>query len=168
MATSLYDSDFFSWTEEQARHLRAGRIELVYVDHLVEEIETLGRSEAAALKSSGRLIAMHLLKMMRQPGKATESWENTVNRERLNVESTLSDNPGLKSRRLRPFDEAYALARREAAFETKLPETLLPSAPPFGIDEAESGAFWPEGFPLQEPSRPGVVGPSRRAGRGTR
>lgn len=155
---SLYETDFFSWTREQARLLRSGKIDLIDVSNLAEEIDTLGRSEAAALRSSYRLISMHLLKMLHQPERATASWENSVNRERLNVETALADNPGLKPRRAVLFAEGYELARREAAFETKLDQKLFPVEPPFDIVQAESYEFWPEGFPLKQPLTPGTPG----------
>ena len=146
---TLHDEDFYSWAEQQAALLRAGRLDLIDVDDLAEEIETLGRSEAAALRSSDRLIAMHLLKMIHRPAMATASRENTVDRERLNVETCLADNPGLKPRRDELFRDAYALARRDAAFETKLDIGLFPPAPPFERSEAGSPGFWPPGFPLK-------------------
>ena len=147
MVESLYDRDFYSWAGQQAALLRSGRLDFADIANIAEEIETLGRSEAAALRSSYRLICMHLLKMMHQKSKATPSGENTVNRERLNVEATLKDNPGLKPKRLGLFEEAYAMARKEAAFETKLDVGLVPTAASCTLDDAESVEFWPEGFP---------------------
>ena len=47
-----YEEDFYSWAHEQAARLRAGDWQAVDVANVAEEIETLGRSEAAALRSS--------------------------------------------------------------------------------------------------------------------
>jgi hypothetical protein len=44
-STSLYEADFFRWTEEQAAALRENRSAGIDWDNLAEEIETLGRSE---------------------------------------------------------------------------------------------------------------------------
>ena len=140
---TLYEDDFYGWTERQAALLRSGRLDLIDMDNLAEEIETLGRSEASALRSSYRLIAMHLLKLMVQPGKATPSWTTTIVRERLNVEQEYDDSPGLKPRRAELFAKAYAAARREAAAETGLPLGRFPVDPPFTVDDAEAEDFWP-------------------------
>ena len=110
MAEDLYETDFYTWTQRQADHLRAGRFDLVDLANVVEEIETLGRSEASALRSAYRLIAMHLLKLMIQPEKATKSWRTTIGRERINVGVILSENPGLKPRRTELFTKAYDTA----------------------------------------------------------
>ena len=44
---SLYETDFYAWTQEQARKLRAG--EGVDAANIAEELETLGRSEEQQL-----------------------------------------------------------------------------------------------------------------------
>jgi hypothetical protein len=48
----LYESDFYSWTKQQAGLMRSGELEALDLANLVEEIETLGRSEASALESA--------------------------------------------------------------------------------------------------------------------
>ncbi len=50
MTEDLYETDFYTWTQRLAEHLREGRFDLADVENLVEEIETLGRSEASALR----------------------------------------------------------------------------------------------------------------------
>lgn len=140
----LYDDDYFSWTQQQAAHLRSGRLAHVDLENVAEEIESLGKSQLAALTSSYRLIAMHLMKVVAQPDKASLSWINTAGRERGNVELLLDDNPGLKPKRAERFAKAYAVARRDAAADTGLPLARFPADPPFDVDDAEARAFWPE------------------------
>ncbi len=55
---------------------------------------------------------MHLLKLIKQPDKASASWRNTINRERGNIVELLDDNPGLKPRREEAFAKAYEGAVR--------------------------------------------------------
>ena len=40
-----YDEDFYSWTQEQAELLRTGQFNSLDIPNLIEEIETMGRSE---------------------------------------------------------------------------------------------------------------------------
>jgi hypothetical protein len=47
-----YDDDFYAWTQEQARLLRAGEFSAVDVANLAEEIESIGRSDRRELKLS--------------------------------------------------------------------------------------------------------------------
>ncbi len=139
----LYDRDFGRWVDVQAAHLRKGRHHLLDTAHLIEEIESLGKSQLFTLRSSYALIAMHLLKHIKQPEKASASWDNTINRERGNIVELLDDNPGLKPKREEAFAKAYAKARSDAAFETKLPLRSFPIDPPFTLQDVESKTWWP-------------------------
>ena len=51
MTTSpLYETDFYTWTQIQAQALRAKDWAVLDVEHLAEEIESLGRSERFAIE----------------------------------------------------------------------------------------------------------------------
>ena len=130
-----YADDFYGWAHEQAARLRAGDWHALDVANIAEEIETLGRSEASALRSSLRLIAMHLLKFRFQPQRASRSWRVTVERERINLERNLAENSSLKPRLSALFTEACADARRLAAAETRLAIATFPAEPPFSLEE---------------------------------
>lgn len=141
----LYARDFYTWTRRQADLLRSGLFEKIDVANLIEEIETLGRSEAAALESAYRLICLHQLKRLVQPERASSrSWTNTFIRERLHAARVLRDNPGLKSRRRALFESAYADARKEAAGETSRPLALVPETAPFTLAQIMDETYWAE------------------------
>ena len=67
----LYEKDFYAWTRRQAKALRAlARTRPnVPVDwqHLIEEVEALGRSERHAVESQLRRLLVHLLKLSASP-----------------------------------------------------------------------------------------------------
>ena len=95
----------------------------------------MGKSQAAALRSADRLIAMHLLKLMVRPGRATRSWRASI------IEAFLTDGPGLKPRRMELFQQAYGAARggvRNGSAARAIPVDL-----PFTVDQAETDDFWP-------------------------
>ncbi len=144
-ADGLYVGDFYSWTRRQADLLRAGRFEAVDIGNVVEELETLGRSEAAALESAYPLICLHQLKRITQPERAaSRSWTNTIIRERLHAARVLRNNPGLKPRQAELFQYAYADARKEAAGETGLLLDSIPAAAPFTLAQVMDEDFWAE------------------------
>ena len=66
---TLYDDDILLWSEQQAaaiRKLGATRRDLpneLDIENVAEEIESVGRSELAAVKSYLRLIFLHLMKL---------------------------------------------------------------------------------------------------------
>ena len=57
-----YDQDFYGWTQEQAALLRAGRLNDLDIENLIEEVETMGRSEKRELESRLTVLFVHLLK----------------------------------------------------------------------------------------------------------
>ena len=81
---SLYDDDIVTWSEEQAAALRAlaGRPELSNIldwAMVVEEIESVGRSEIGKVESAVTLILVHVLKYASAPAaQSTSSWRTEV------------------------------------------------------------------------------------------
>ena len=144
LSHDLYDTDFHAWTVEQARLLRAGDVRHADLANIVEEIETLGRSERAAVRSAYRLVALHLLKLLVQRERASRSWYGTIARERSNAVALLEDSPSLKPRRAELFARAYCEARKEAAAETGLPLSAFPVEPPFTLEELLDEAYPPK------------------------
>jgi hypothetical protein len=66
--STLYDDDILLWSEQQAEVIRrlgrTGRAPNdLDVENVAEEIESVGRSELAAVKSYLRLILLHLVKL---------------------------------------------------------------------------------------------------------
>ena len=43
---ALYDEDLLAWTERQVAHLRAGQLDRLDVEHLVEELEAMAGKRA--------------------------------------------------------------------------------------------------------------------------
>ncbi len=68
--TTLYDQDFYAWTQRQVELLRSGRWGELDIENLVEEIESLGRQERQELHNRLGVLLGHLLKWHYQP-KAT-------------------------------------------------------------------------------------------------
>jgi len=71
MPDDLYDRDVLAWSEHQAgllrRLARGERVNEVDWEHVVEEIEDVGRSELNAVRSYLRQMLVHLLKLSGWP-----------------------------------------------------------------------------------------------------
>ena len=70
-----YDQDVVSWSIEQARLLRAGRFDLLDIQHIAEEIEDVGKSEQRELANRMAILLAHLLKWQYQPDRRGASWQ---------------------------------------------------------------------------------------------
>ena len=62
-----YDDDFYAWTVEQARLLRAGELSAIDAANIAEEVESMGRSDRRELQSRLVVLTMRLLKWRSDP-----------------------------------------------------------------------------------------------------
>ncbi|AFL74773.1 DUF29 domain-containing protein [Thiocystis violascens] len=141
--TTLYESDFFAWTNRQAALLRAGDLGAVDIERIAEEIESMGRREKRELFSRIAILLMHLLKWRFQPALIGNSWRATIKVQRRDLLRLLADNPSLKSHLPTMIADAYGDAILMAIRETGLDETAFPPTCPWGFDELIDPDFWP-------------------------
>ena len=59
---TLYDQDFYAWTQAQAALLREGAVHELDLTNLAEEIEDMGHSQQDKLASHLLVLLTHLLK----------------------------------------------------------------------------------------------------------
>ncbi len=142
--SNQYENDFYAWTNTQAALLRAGNFVQADIKHIVEEIESMGKSELRELESRLALLFMHLLKWRYQPERRGRSWELTIKEQRRKLRRHLDQNPSLKARLPQAIEDAYGDAILEAAIETDLPETRFPRACPFSFEQALGDVYWPD------------------------
>ena len=133
-ATVRYDDDAYAWAFEQAALLRAGRWCELDIEHLADEIESVGKSERRELEIALRLVLMHLLKWDHQPEKRSRSWTVTIANQRDHAARTLAENRSLKPKLGDIIADVYRLARREASGETDLDLSVFPEACPYDFD----------------------------------
>ena len=67
MSALAYHQDFYGWTQEQAKLLREHRLDELDLENLLEEVESMGKSEKRELESRLEVLLMHLLKWHYQP-----------------------------------------------------------------------------------------------------
>lgn len=139
-----YETDFYGWTQEQAALLRARRLDELDIDNLLEEVESMGKSEESDLESRLEILFMHLLKWVYEPELRGKSWVSTIKEQRRKIPRRLKKNPELKSKPEEITAEAYEDARQSASDETGLPEQTFPKLCPWGLEEALNPEFWPD------------------------
>ncbi|MGO9770333.1 MAG: DUF29 domain-containing protein [Roseiarcus sp.] len=142
--TSLYDQDFYAWSRQQAELLRAGRLAQADLEHIAEEIESMGKTEKRELVSRLTVLLLHLLKWRYQAEGRGNSWRLSIANSRDEIVDLLDDNPSLKSQLVGVTVSAYRFARRKAAIETNLGEERFPAECPWSFAQATDAAFWPE------------------------
>ena len=58
----LYEKDFLAWTQQQSELSRQGRWQEVDLDHLVQELDDMGKCNHRELESRSVVLIAHLLK----------------------------------------------------------------------------------------------------------
>ena len=139
-----YEKDFYSWTQEQAALLKNGRFSELDIDNLIEEVESMGRSEKRELESRLTALLLHLLKWKYQEVRRGRSWQLSIDEQRIQFEETLNENPGLKPKLDEIVKKAYKLAVIKAARETKISKSVFPECCPWTLAQFIEDGFYPD------------------------
>ncbi len=144
MPNTNYDTDFYAWANEQAVLLRSGKLREADIEHIAEEIESMGRTEKRELVSRLTVLLLHLLKWKFQPGQRGASWQVTIRNQRRALMRHLSDNPSLTPQLPEAVEDAYFAARGDAYAETGLSEETFPDVCPWQFEQLMDAEFWPD------------------------
>lgn len=141
--TNLYETDFYSWTQEQVSLLETQQWNELDTVNLIEEIEALGRKERQELRNRLGILLGHLLKWQFQPNKRSNSRLWTIREQRVQIKLLLEDSPSLKPYLERVFPDAYELGFALAIRETDLGEQVFPEVCPYTPEQALNSGFLP-------------------------
>jgi hypothetical protein len=142
---TLYDQDFYEWTQENARLLRERRFSEIDIDNLIEELETMGRGDKRAFVNYLAVLIAHLLKWERQTALRSRSWKYTIREQRAQVADILADNPSFKHSLDEMLSKAYGKAIIRVVKETGLDEEVFPAACPYEFENIMDTSFFPGG-----------------------
>ena len=142
---SLYKTDLYAWSQDQAARLRAHTSSGIDWEHVAEEIESVGESERSEIESRLAVLLMHLLKWQFQPSKRSGSWRSTIREQRFRLAKRIRRSPSLKQYPAEVLDEEYEFVRPKAAEETHLAEETFPENCPYTILQVLDPTFLPGG-----------------------
>ena len=147
MAT-LYETDFYGWTQDQAAKLRKLLNERANLDldfeNIAEEIDSMGRSDRRELRSELARVIEHLLKL----GESTlweprRQWTNSVDSGRDSLQELFERSPSLFAARHDELADAYAkAARRLGRNHVELGMDKPPRVCPYDLDDQILNADW--------------------------
>ena len=148
----LYVKDFLAWTQQQSELIRQGRWQEVDLDHLIEELEDMGKSNHRELESRLVVLLAHLLKWEFQLNQLQDqwrefdgrSWRKTIIEQRVQIERLLEDRPSLSSHFETILQQAYPTALKLAYKETQLDSLLFLSECPYSPKQLLNEDFMPE------------------------
>lgn len=142
---TLYEQDFVAWCEDTAAKLRNRDLENLDFENLIEEIESLGKSDRRELRNRLMVLLAHILKRMYVNSPENfNGWEVTIVEQRKQLKGLLKDSPSLKPYLAEVFAEVYADALDIVTPEYK--QTQFPQTWQFDVetDVLLSKKYWEE------------------------
>ena len=145
IAISLYEQDYLLWIEDIVHKLQTRDIKGLDFDNLIEEIESLGRSQKHELENRLGELFEHILKRtyVNMPD-CYRGWVESIDKQRVSIKRLLKQAPSLKPYFSQVFDEVYKdtlkIVRRG------YPQCEFPDTWPFScdVDAMLNVDFWEE------------------------
>lgn len=141
---TLYDTDFYAWSQQQAQLLQQQDFAHLDLANLIEEIEDMGKNRQRELNSRLQVLLAHLLKWQFQPDKRSPSWRATIRIQRAEIADLLTDNSSLRPQLPSFIARAYPKAQQAAWGETGLDEAIFPAICPYTQKQIFDDSFFPE------------------------
>lgn len=129
---TLYDRDYYLWLKTTINQIRTGQFSGVDLEHLIEELESMGRSQKRTVKSLLTKLFEHLLKLKYWETERERNqghWKGEIRTFRRELKAELQDSPSLQPYILEVFEECYQAARLETGDRSQLPLDTFPITP---------------------------------------
>ncbi len=143
MERILYQNDYYGWLQENAQLIREKRFSEIDAANIIEELESMSKSEKRELSNRLTILLMHLIKWQYQSVKRSTSWRNTIAVQRIDIRELLEDSPSLRNEILDKIQIAYEKAKLAAEVETGIERQNFPAECPFSFEQILEDNFLP-------------------------
>ncbi|TAE53129.1 MAG: DUF29 domain-containing protein [Nostocales cyanobacterium] len=141
----LYEIDDYLWLEETIKLLRTKNLENLDIDNLIEELESLGRSELNKVRSLLKQIIIHILLLeywQEEYDRNCSHWEGEIIAFRYDLNHTLTTS--LKNKLILELEEIYQLSRKLVSKKTGLSPDVFPNTLPYSLEQLLDDNWYPE------------------------
>ncbi len=135
---SLYDQDYQLWLEDTVAQLQSQNFSALDIENLIEEIESLGKSDRRSLSSYLRQLCEHFLKLRYWEAdreRCFRGWDLEIANFRLEIQAILEDSPSLRNALKERFSLEYGKARKAFLKASSLKPDLIPKEPDFTLEQ---------------------------------
>jgi len=143
---TLYEQDYYLWLLQTSKLLQEGKLNQLDINNLIEEIDSMGRSEKKEVKNRLIVLIEHLLKLnywQSEKEYNARGWRNTIVEQRLQMNLSLEDSPSLRNLLDEIFLDCYDKARIYTLQKYQLPLDLFPLEPPFSLEDIINSGYLP-------------------------
>jgi hypothetical protein len=136
---SLYDVDYQIWLDKTLARLQSHDFENIDLDHLIEELSSLGKSDKNAISSYLLRLCEHLLKVKyweTERERSIRGWNLEILNFRIQIQEELEDSPSLSNFLQDNFPKQYKNARKLFLQASGLDKAIVPENPCFTLEQA--------------------------------
>ncbi|WP_017300540.1 DUF29 domain-containing protein [Nodosilinea nodulosa] len=136
---SLYDQDYQLWLENTVAQLQSQDFSALDLENLIEEIESLGRSDKRSLNSYLKRLCEHLLKLRyweTERDRCFSGWDREIVNFRQEIQAILDDSPSLRNHLRNRYAAEYIKGRELFLKSSKLDPQQVPEDPWFTLEQA--------------------------------
>jgi len=142
--SATYTTDFDLWIQRTAHLLRERRWHDVDLEHLIEEIEDLGKSEQRGIATQLTRLLLHLLKWQYQHQRRSDSWLDSITDARTQIELAIKDSSSLKRYTVEQLKQSYQQAGSKEAKQTGIALSVFPEECPYLLELVLEEDWFPE------------------------
>jgi hypothetical protein len=142
---NLYEQDFSLWIEDTINKLKTRDHDNLDWENLIEEVESLGKSQRKSVRSFVVRLLEHLLKRCYVPmSDCYRGWEIEIRNFRQRLQIELEDSPSLKTFLREIFVKSYEMALENV--KDSYPDVYFSNLCPFpnDVDAILTNKFWEE------------------------
>ncbi len=136
---SLYEQDYQLWLEQTLAQLKTGDFQNIDLENLIEEVESLGKSDKHAISSYLMRLCEHLLKVTYWESEremCLRGWMVEIANFRIEIQNRLETSPSLKTFLQDNFTKQYKNGRKLFLQASNLDPRSIPEQPCFTLNRA--------------------------------
>jgi hypothetical protein len=143
---NLYNEDYYLWLEATVKKLKNGQVNELDLDNLIEELESMGKSEKRAIESLLTRLLEHLLKITYWQAERERNlghWSLEVTNFRYQISKIVADSPSLKTYIQEIFLESYSAARKGVNRAMGMGKDCIPEQPIASLEQVLDEDWFP-------------------------
>ena len=143
---SLYDQDYQLWLKNTVTQLQSQNFSALDLENLIEELESLGRSDKQSLNSYLKRLCEHLLKLSyweTERNRCFSGWDREIENFRQEIQEILDDSPSLRNQLSERYRPEYIKGRKLFLKVSKLDPKRVPESPCFSLEQALADDWLP-------------------------
>jgi hypothetical protein len=141
----LYEIDDYLWLQETINLLKTKNLETLDLEHLIEELENLGKRDLNKARSLLRQIIIHLLFLQYWPEEYQRNyrhWQGEVTVFRVDLNNHLTTT--LENKLNQELESIYQTALKIVLQKTGLPVANFPKTCPYSLQKLLDEDWHPE------------------------